>query len=86
MSGILHFVNMVVAPGGIESKESSCSTGDPGSVPRPGRSPGEGNGNLFQYSCLGNPMDEEPGGLVYGVTRVGPDLTTKPPPMSRNRT
>ena len=28
-----------------------------------GRSPGEGNGNPLQYSCLGNPMEEEPGGL-----------------------
>ena len=32
-------------------------TGDPGSIPGLGRSPGEGNGNLVQYSCLENPMD-----------------------------
>ena len=32
-------------------------TGDMGSVPGLGRSPGEGNGNPLQYSCLGNPMD-----------------------------
>ena len=38
-------------------KESACSVGDPGSTPRLERSPGEGNGNLLQYSCLGNPMD-----------------------------
>ena len=31
--------------------------GDTGSVPGLGRSPGEGNGNPLQYSCLGNPMD-----------------------------
>ena len=37
---------------GSEGKESACNTGDPGSFPRLGRSPGEGNGNSFQYSCL----------------------------------
>ena len=38
--------------------------GDPGSIPGTGRFPGEGNGNLLlQYSWLGNPMTEEPGGL-----------------------
>ena len=34
-----------------------ANTGDVGSIPRLGRSPGEGNGNPLQYSCLGNPMD-----------------------------
>ena len=38
-------------------KESSCSTGDQGSTPGLGRSPGEGNGNSLWYSCLRNPMD-----------------------------
>ena len=38
-------------------KESTCQAGDMGSIPVLGRSPGEGNGNPFQYSCLGNPMD-----------------------------
>ena len=45
-------------PGGSEGKESACSMGDLGSIPGLGRSPGEGNGNPRQYSCLGNPMDE----------------------------
>ena len=36
---------------------ATCSTGDPGSIPGSGRSPGEGNGNLFQYWCLENLMD-----------------------------
>ena len=36
---------------------------DAGSIPGLGRSPGEGNGNPLQYSCLGNPWTEEPGGL-----------------------
>ena len=44
-------------PGGSDSKEAACTVGDPGSIPGPGISPGEGNGNPFQYSCLGNPMD-----------------------------
>ena len=40
-----------------EVKASACNAGDLGSVPRSGRSPGEGNGSPFQYSCLENPMD-----------------------------
>ena len=44
-------------PGGSESKESACNAGDPGLIPGLGRSPGEGNDNLLQYSCLENPMD-----------------------------
>ena len=43
-------------------KESSCNAGDLGSIPGLGRSPGEGNGNPLQNSCLENPT-EEPGGL-----------------------
>ena len=41
------------------SKESACNAGDPGSIPGSGRSPGEGNGDPLQYSCLENPMDSE---------------------------
>ena len=37
--------------------ESACSVGDPTSIPGPERSPGEGNGNPLQHSCLENPMD-----------------------------
>ena len=44
------------APGGADGKESVCSTGDLGSIPGSGRSPGEGNGKPLQYSCLENPM------------------------------
>ena len=44
-------------PGGSDGKASAYSVGDPGSVPGWGRSPGEGNGNPLQYSCLGNPID-----------------------------
>ena len=61
---------MACFPGGSVSKESTCSAGDPGSIPGLGRSPGEENGNPLQYSCLGNPMD---GGAwwatVHGVTK-----------------
>ena len=39
------------------SKESACNVGEVGSIPGLGRSPGEGNGNPLQYSCLENPMD-----------------------------
>ena len=45
------------SPGGSEVKASACNAGDPGSIPGSRRSPGEGNGNLLQYSCLENPMD-----------------------------
>ena len=39
-----------------KGKKSACSTVDTGLIPGLGRSPGEGNGNPLQYSCLGNPM------------------------------
>ena len=44
-------------PGGSDSKASVYNAGDPGSIPGLGRSPGEGNGNPLQYSCLENPME-----------------------------
>ena len=44
-------------PGGSDGKVSAYSVGDPGSVLGLGRSPGEGNGNPPQYSCLENPRD-----------------------------
>ena len=50
--------------GGSDGKESPCSAGDPGLIPGLGRSPGEGNGNPFQYPCLENPMD---GGALYAT-------------------
>ena len=42
-------------PGGSDGKESTCNAGDLGSIPQLGRSPGEGQNNLLQYSCLKNP-------------------------------
>ena len=45
-------------PGGPDSKEITCNVGDLGSIPGLGRSPGGGNGNPLQYSCLENPYGE----------------------------
>ena len=45
-------------PGGSEVKASACNAVDLGSIPGSGRSPGEGNDNPLQYSCLENPMDK----------------------------
>ena len=44
-------------PGGSVVKNLPADAGDSGSVPGLGRSPGEGNGNPLQYSCLENPME-----------------------------
>ena len=57
--------------GGSDAEESACSAGGPGSIPGSGRSPGGGNGNLLQYSCLENPMDRGAWwALVHGVTEL----------------
>ena len=57
-------------PGGSDSEASACNAEDPGSIPGSGRSPGEGNGNPLQDSCLENPLD---GGAlqatVHGVAK-----------------
>ena len=44
-------------PGGSVVKNPPANSGDAGSIPASGSSPGEGNGNPLQYSCLGNPVD-----------------------------
>ena len=60
-------------PGGSEVKASACNAGDLGSIPELGRSPGEGNSNPLQYSCLENPMD---GGAWWAtVQRVAKSRT-----------
>ena len=57
-------------PGGSEVKASACNAGDLGLIPGLGRSPGEGNGNPLQYSCLENPMDRGAWwATVYGVAK-----------------
>ena len=57
--------------GGLDGKESAYSTGEPGSVPGLGRSPGEGNGYTLQYSCLENSMEREAWwGTIHEVTEL----------------
>ena len=59
-------------PGSLDGIASAYNAGDPGWIPGSGRSPGEGNGNPLQYSCLENSWMEEPGGLQsMGLQRVG---------------
>ena len=56
---ILTYLKAVISflgfPAGSVGKESACNAGDLGSIPRLGRSPEGGHGNLLQYSCLENP-------------------------------
>ena len=52
-------VKAIAFPGGSEVKASASNAGDLGSIPGLGRSPGEGNGNPLQYSCLENSTDGE---------------------------
>ena len=63
-------------PGGSEVKASACNAGDPGLIPELGRSPGKGNGNPLQYSCLENPME---GGAwqatIHGVAKSQTQLS-----------
>ena len=60
-------------PGGSYGKESTCNAGDPASIPGSGRSPGEGNGNPPQYSCLENTVDS--GAWQATVHRVAKSQT-----------
>ena len=55
-------------PGGSDGKESACNVGDPGLIPRSGRSPGEENGNPLQYPYLQNSMDK---GVLEGYSLWG---------------
>ena len=51
------FILLKVFPGGLDGKESACNAAGAGLILGSGRSPGEGNGNLLQYSCLENSID-----------------------------
>ena len=63
-------------PGGSDSRESACTAGDLDTIPGLGRSPGEGNGNLLQYSCLENSMDREAWWVtIHGVTKSWTQLS-----------
>ena len=55
---IASLIDEKVFPGVSDGKESACKVGDPSLAPGSERSPGKGNGNLLQYSCLENSMDE----------------------------
>ena len=74
------YIYMAGFPCSSASKETACNARDLGSTPGSGRSPGEGNGNPLQYSCLENLMDRGAWqATVHGVTRVGHHLVTNPP-------
>ena len=61
---------LVGLPRQLSGKETTCQTGDVGSIPGLGRSPGGGNGNALQYSCLGNQMDRGTlQAIVHGVAK-----------------
>ena len=67
---VIHIHLSIGLPGGSDGKESARNAGDPGSIPGLGQSPGEGNGNPLQYSCLGNPMDRGADKtIVHGVAK-----------------
>ena len=69
------FKSSLGLPRWLSGKELTCQAGDMGSVPVLGRSPGEGNGNPLQYSCLEIPWMEKPGRFtVHGVTKES-DMT-----------
>ena len=81
---MLHIYNAILVshkkeqgfPGGLDGKVSACSAGDPGLIPGLGRSPGEGNGNPLQYSCLENSMDRGAWqATVHGVAQSGTRLS-----------
>ena len=63
-------------PGGLVVKIPPANAGDVGLIPGPGRSPGEGNGNPLQCSCVENPMDREAWqATVHGVTKSQTQLS-----------
>ena len=58
-------------PGSSVGKSPAADTGDLGSIRELGRSPGDGNGNPLQYSCLGNPVDRGTWwATVHGVAKI----------------
>ena len=74
-------------PGSSDGKVSAYNAGDPGSIPGSGKSPGEGNGNPLQYSCLENPMDKGAWlATVHGVTKSQTRLSDFTIYLSKNMT
>ena len=68
---LMMYVNIFLGfPSSTDGKESACNAGDSGSIPGWGRSPGEGNGNPLQYSCLENSVDRGAWwATVHGVAK-----------------
>ena len=74
MEIVNHYVVHQGFPDSSVGKESACNARDPGSTPRSGRSPGEGNGYPLQYSHLENSIDRGAWqAIVHGLQRVGHD-------------
>ena len=68
--------NSFCKAGGSDGKESTCNAGDGGSFPGSGRSPGEGNGSLLEYSCLENSMERGAWqDTVHGVSKSHTQLS-----------
>ena len=64
-------------PGGSNGKESTGNAGGLGLIPGSGRSPGEGNGNPLQYSCLESPTDRrDQQAIVHGVQKSRTQLSS----------
>ena len=87
----MYILNMlfifVYFPHSLVGKESACNAGNPGLISGLGRSPGEGNDNPLQCSCLENPMGRGAWrAMVHGITRVGYDLATEPPTTTTTKT
>ena len=66
----IRFFFVLDFPGGSDVKESAYNAGDLGLIPGSGRSPGEGNGHLLQYSCLENSVDRGVWQVTVGSQRV----------------
>ena len=80
-TSIIHFLQdfsdtLLGFPGGSDGNKSACNEGDPSLFPGSGRSPGGGDGNPLQYSCLENPMDRGAWcTAVHGITKSWTQLT-----------
>ena len=72
----------VELPGGSVVKNLPGNAGDSGSIPGSGRFPGEGNGNILQYSCLGNPLDR---GAWWATVHVVTNSQTRLKPLSMHK-
>ena len=83
----IHWTTRERLPWWLSGKESTCNAGDAGSIPQSGRSPGGGDGNPLQYSCLENPLDRGAySATVHGVTESWTWLKwqhTPPSPRSK---